>query len=223
MNVKGLIDQCRIEVADYVAPYLWTDRELIIWLAEAEEEAVIRARLLRDKSTAAICQIDVQAGISVYALDPSVVEIIYASMVLPGSTGMFPWVLGKTTSDDLDMERPSWRVMKCRPTNLIHYDTTIELDAMPDTYYTLNLEVYRLPISPMERLMDEPEINAIHHRHLLKWVKHRAYAKQDADTMDEVKSQKFLAEFVEKFGEAPDASYRKRRNANRPHRNRVSV
>ena len=54
MNLVELISQFRILARDPVAPYLWSDAELVIWFAEAEEEAIARKRLIRDSRTRAI-------------------------------------------------------------------------------------------------------------------------------------------------------------------------
>jgi hypothetical protein len=141
-------------------------------------------------------------------------------MVYTASPQMFPYVLGKSTSDDLDMMRPAWRSLVYRPTSIIPYDTSIEVDCIPDAAYTINLEVYRLPLVSMLAETDSPEINLIHHRHLIKWAKHRAYGKQDSDVQDNEKSAKYESEFEDIFGKRPDANYRKRANSNKPHRNR---
>ena len=151
-------------------------------------------------------------------LHPTVYNRTGVSRVYVGAEGL-PYILGKTTSDEMDQIRPYWRSLHYRPTALIHYDTSVEFDCIPDTSYTVNLEVYRLPMVPMSSDDDIPEINAMHHRHLVKWAKHRAYAKRDADTYNEGLSEKYLTEFEDVFGKRPNAAYRKGANANRPHRN----
>ncbi len=219
MNLGQLIAQFRTETADAVQPYLWPDPELAVYASEAEEEAAIRKRLIRESTNTAICQIAVTAGKRVYQLNPLVLEIVYASMVYTGSPGMFPYKLELTEAATLDRVRPAWRSLTYRPGAIIHYDNTMEVDSIPDTDYTINLEVYRLPANPMQYTSDEPEINGVHHRHLVKWMKYRAYSKQDADTQDLKKSEQFRLEFEAVFGPPVDASYRKHGNANQPHRN----
>ena len=220
MTLSDLIAQFRFETSDLDRKYLWDDDELTVYLNEAQDEACIRSRLIREKTNPTICQIDVVENVSIYQLDPHVIEIVYGSMIYLGAEGL-PYILGKTTSDVMDQIRPYWRSLHYRPTALIHYDTSVEFDCIPDTSYTVNLEVYRLPMVPMSSDDDIPEINAIHHRHLVKWAKHRAYAKRDADTYNEGLSEKYLTEFEDVFGKRPNAAYRKGANANRPHRNMV--
>jgi hypothetical protein len=165
--------------------------------------------------------INVSAGVTRYDLDPRVIDIVYGSLVYAGNPTMLPYPLAKTTSDELDSVRPQWRALTLRPAAIICYDTSIELDAIPDTDYTINLEVYRLPLCRMTRPDDVPEINQIHHRHLVKWALFRMAEIQDAETENKERQDKFEAQFDEYFGKRPNANNRRRQNASRPHRNRA--
>jgi hypothetical protein len=71
----------------------------------------------------------------------------------------------------------------------------------------------------VDAVVTTPEINGVHHRHLVKWALHRGYQKPDAEVYDPGKSARALAEFEDMFGKRPDANYRKRANSSRPHRN----
>jgi hypothetical protein len=221
MTLKELIAAFRTDALDRVAPYLWDDPTVTRFLNEAENEACIRQKLIREKSDPTICRIDVRQGISTYNLDQRVIDIDYASLVFVGSENMLPYVLGKTTSAELDTVRPLWRVFPFRPQNIICYDTKIEVDCVPDTDYVINIEAYRLPMVPMKHMNDCPEINPIHHRHLVKWALFRAFSMPDADTFDGKRAEIFESQFDEYFGKRPDANNRRRQNASRPHRNRA--
>jgi hypothetical protein len=72
--------------------------------------------------------------------------------------------------------------------------TTAEIpDAAALTFdLTVNLSVFRLPITAITDDGDQEfEIDEQHHEHLLLWVKHRAYSKQDAETFDRTKAKEF--------------------------------
>lgn len=71
----------------------------------------------------------------------------------------------------------------------------------------------------IDAVVTTPEINRIHHRHLIKWALHRAYQRPDAETMDAGKSKRALDEFEDYFGARPDCSLWKKSNASNPHRN----
>ena len=82
----------------------------------------------------------------------------------------------------------------------------------PTETVTINLAVYRLPIVPITTLGDQAlEIDAQHHTHLLLWMKHRAYNKQDAETFDKRKSQDFKDAFLAYCEEAKREQQRARR------------
>lgn len=222
MNLKELIATFRTDALDTVGPpYLWDNETVIRFLNEAEDEACIRQKLIREKADPELCRIDVKQGISTYDLNPKVIDIVYASLVFVGSENMLPYKLGTTTSDELDATRPMWRVLPFRPQAIIPYDTSIEVDCKPDTDYVINLEVYRLPKCQMKQLADRPEINPIHHRHLVKWALFRAFSMPDADTFDGKRAETFENQFDEYFGKRPTANNRRRQNASKPHRNRA--
>lgn len=327
MTLQQLFSQFRIEAFDNSFPQLFTDPELTLWFNEAQVEAAVRAKLLRETSNVLLTQFDIRQGVMLYPIDPRMFEIDYASLVYKGSNGMLPYVLALTTPQELDGVRPFWRTLPYRPTGIIHYDSQLGTDSLPDTDYTIKVEGYRLPLASMDTLataevlatgtvtltagttgtvatvtvngldvlgspvafnasltqtaadvvtqinlnqnkyvasslgavitltdlptagslhngyavaatftgtlaatvtamaggidavVTSPEINSAHHRHLVKWVLHRAYEKPDAETFDPDKSRRALAQFEEYFGVRPDASMRKRANASRPHRN----
>lgn len=221
MTLNDLIQSFRVDADDRIDPFLWEDDEVTRFFNEAEDEACIRARLIREKANTSICQIAVVNPTTTYALDPRIVEIAYASMVYAGAAAMFPYVLAKTSSEELDQIRPYWRAQTYRPTAIIQYDDHLELDCIPDASYTINLEVFRLPLTPMAKDTDTPEIVAKHHRHLVQWALHRAYQKPDTETLNLNKSALAETEFEKYFGSRPNADLRKRQQANRPHRNRA--
>ena len=76
--------------------------------------------------------------------------------------------------------------------------TTAEIPAATALNFdlTLNLSVFRMPLVAITDDGDQAlEIDEQHHEHLLMWVKHRAYDKQDAETFDRRKSDDFEARF----------------------------
>lgn len=60
----------------------------------------------------------------------------------------------------------------------------------------LNLTVYRLPLEPITAKGQDLEIEEQHHEHLLTWVKRCAHMKQDAETYDRGKAERFEQQFL---------------------------
>lgn len=218
MTLADLIASFRVDADDEAGPesaHLWSREEVIRFLNEAEDEACQRARLIFDSSTVAVCQITVTTAASVYALHASILDIYRAT--LTNAAGDI-CALTPTDRIELDRVRPDWRTVARRPSAFIQHDTKIELDAVVDAAYTLNLEVYRLPLTTMDFDQDVPEINRMHHRHLVQWALHRAYSKPDSETLNLDKSARAEQAFTSVFGNRPSADMRKKQQANRPHR-----
>ena len=72
----------------------------------------------------------------------------------------------------------------------------LRLIRIPVADDTLALLVERLPVQSFDALPAEFEVRSEHHLALLKWMKHLAYGKQDAETFDKNKSR----EMGEAFG-----------------------
>ncbi len=212
MNRGDLKADFRIKAQDTARPYLWPDGEVDAWFDEAESEAAVRARLIRDDA-----EIPVAIGDTVLDLPSGLFDIQYAELRASGGTA---YELFGTSRRELDGLKPGWRSRSERPAAYVHDDTKLTLGSVSDAAYTLFIEGFRTPRG-MEDDDDEPEINEIHHLNLVDWVLFRAYGKPDADTFNPGKSKEAESAFVSYFGRRSTADVRRRQNANRPHRNRV--
>ena len=218
MDLLELITSFRTYTKDKSEPYMWTDDDVTLWLNEAEKEAALRARLLFDK-TSSFCTLNVVTGTSVYALDSLINEIEYAYLTDSGSV-KYPLTL--TDRIQLNDDNPYWRDSTFPPARFIQDDTQIEIAGVMGQDYTLNLEVYRMPLKNIEdNTSDTPEIAGYHHEHLIKWVLHRAYLVNDSDKYNAKLSKQYLKEFEDYFGLRPRANLRKREQANRPQGNKA--
>lgn len=218
MNLGELRDTFRRDVKDTSTPYLFSDESIDEWINEAEEEACLRGRLIFDNETPTICEIGTTTDTTRYDLHESITELVHASITKSSGEVVDLSILDRREADRLQYDR---RTLTQEPTAIIHHDTWIEYDCIPEADYTLNIEVYRTPKNPMANDGDTPEINARHHKRLLDWVKHKAFEIPDTDTMDLGRTMKYEARFERYFGKRPTADMRKRQNANTPHRNQA--
>lgn len=215
MTLEELIAQFRTDSDDKELPYLSSDADVTQWLNEATEEACIRAKLIRDVSTAAVCSIAVTAPTRVYTLHTAVIDITRAAFTPTGSSTEY--VLDITDQIEQDRNFSDWRTRVDVPRQIIQDDTTIQLGCIPSTNGVLAIECYRLPLLNIEDRTDEsPEIGRIHHRHLVYWALHRCFQRPDAEVYDQGRSDRGLMEFTKVFGLRPDANYRRDFQANRP-------
>lgn len=207
MTGDELIADFRSVSQDSADGQLWSDEDVLRWLDEAQQEAVVRARLLHESTNTAICNIAVTSGASVYSLHASLYEIDHIAFLATGATTRTPLKL--VSREELDRIRPDWRDKTGTPEFAIQTDKQLRLTPTPDVTGTVLLEGYRLPLVTLEDSGKTPEINAAHHRHLVHWVLHRAYGIQDADSFDPNRSAKSEAAFTDYFGSRPDADLRR--------------
>lgn len=218
MDLDGLIAQFRREADDKVAPYLWSDEDVTAWLDEAEEEAAIRACLIRETTDPAICQVAVTAEQAGYTLHEKVLHVTHAQFQPAGDTARHK--LDVVTREMLDKIDLRWRERAPGvPRYLVHEPNQAAVLVPPPAIDgTLALEVQRLPLQSMD-LTGAPEIGSAHHRHLVDWALFKAFSKPDAETID--KDRAVLAEgrFNAYFGLRRDAHLGRDHAADRPHHN----
>lgn len=217
MSLDELIDAFYSEVNDRADPHLTSKSDVTRYLDEAEEEACIRADLLFDQSTPAVCDIAVVAGTSVYKLHTAVLNITKAYFTPTGGTEVELCIIDRL---ELDRRERGWRKRTETPRYLIQDDVRIQLGCIPEAAGSLRIECYRLPLRSIED-SDKPEIHRAHHRHLVKWVSYRAYATPDSELFDPARSARSLAEFEQQFGYHPGAHLKRNFETDTAMRNQV--
>ena len=159
MTLQQMIALFRTEAFDNSNPPLFADTEIITWLNEAQVEAAIRMKLLRENTNPLFCKYDIRESVMDYPVDSRMFQIEYASLIFQGANGMLPYVLAVTSAEELDGVRPFWRTLPFRPTGIIVYDTSFRTDALPNSNFTISVEGYRLPNATMDQ-QPVPEVLA---------------------------------------------------------------
>lgn len=211
MTLEQLRALYRSLARDEAEPYLAGYELVDSLLNEAEEQAALRARLLHDDSTAAVCEIDVEEVSGsiphTYTLHASLYELTMVRLFTPADGD--PVELKLVSREWLNKNKPDWRESTDDPAYVIQQDTTLRIVPAPTAEGLLTLEGYRLPLAPMVDDEDTPEINGAHHRHLVQWVMHRVFGVPDSEIFDAKRSGLALAEFERHFGPAVDADLRR--------------
>lgn len=215
MTLQDLIARFRILAADKAQPPLWSDAEVTMWLNDAQRQACIRGRLIREDENKAVCLISMQEGKQTYKLHPKVYEIINLRFV-GASRARLAVIVSR---EWLDNHCPDWRDNPNPPEMVIQDDTTIRIVGVPVIGETLRLECYRLPMDDMTQSDDEPEIHEAHHEHLIQWALHKAFSVVDADGFDAQRSDRAEKEFTRYFGVMPDADLRRKTREDVIHHN----
>ena len=206
MRREALRRRVRLLAQDTTLPYLWQDEDIDDWLNEAQQEAAIRARLLRatPASHPALCEFSLTAGETAIALPEQLYEISYQEWVI----GAERRPLKLVSREWMDTTLPGWRAMPAaEPDYLVQDRQALEVVPPPIADGAVLIEGYRLP-EPMGADDEEPGIPLAHHIHLVQWALHVGYSLPDAETFNPGKSQAAEAEFTRYFGARPDADLR---------------
>ena len=202
MNLEELISRTRALLDDTnPEAHLWEDEDLIAYANAAQREACRRADLLIDSSTPSVCRINLVAGTAVYPLSPLVIKVIRAVL---SSTNT---ILHHLRTKDLDYSVNQWTTRTGTPEAFVidSQSNAIRVYPIPVSTDILRLTVSRYPLNELSDPSDTPEIDEQYHFGLIDWMCHLAYMKQDAETVDLIKSKSFQTFFDEKFGPRPSA------------------
>lgn len=214
MLAKDLRDLFRQQTVDTEEPYLWSDLEVYLYMAEAYRTFVRLTGGIPDTSDGpneAITKVPIVAGNSTSPISPlilkfrtcyaqsdqhpiDVINNIEESKLTSGNFGA-SYDYGNYLSN-VRNNSPG-RVTKMIVGNargLVRWVLTPKDDDVA------LLDVYRLPLDyPDQSNADSymfPEIGEEHHFQLLKWMMHLAYSKQDTETFDKGKTVEFANQFA---------------------------
>lgn len=203
-----LRERYRTRVDDRAEPQLWTDADADAFLNEAVREAAVRARLFRDETTPAVCQVALVAGQTRYPLDSRVIEVIHARIngenddLFRNVNGAFRgWQYGTGTADEYAVVREG--------ANLV-----LVLDrappAAPAIITRVDLAVYRLPLNDMVADTDPCELPLELQFPMLHWAAYLSFDTPNSDQTDTKRRDDAEAAFEKAFGERVSADiYRK--------------
>lgn len=217
MTLQDLIRRFRVLSGDRAEPYLCADEDVKDWFNDAQQQACIRGRLLREDS-AGMCRIDLEPGRTSYKLHQALYEIIHARIVPASGKARTVRLVSRELLDD---ERPGWRDDAEPATLAVQDDTRLRIVGAIAAGDTLALECYRLPLRALEDGQDEPEIHRAHHEHLIQWALHKAFSVVDGELFDPKRSELAAAEFTRYFGLLPDADLRRATRTDVQHFNRA--
>lgn len=218
-----LVSILRNQYLDDVAePYLWTNTELLRYLSEAQNEACERANLIIDESTVSVCQFPVLTGITGYSLSDKVLLVKRVSF---GTAATCAYPLVQRTRSYLDQAHPGWGNHSGKPMAYICEDNG-EITIVPPAFGTTGtdgvtstsgtsgtafLQVSRYPLNELSLTstagsgtaglgITYPEVPAQYHLKLLSWAARCAFLKNDSETFNLAKSEKYEAMFDRDFG-----------------------
>lgn len=205
MTTPELIIALRELLDDEKLPYLWHDSALVRYLNDAERQAARRAYLLIDRNTASICLLSLIASTASYVLHSKVLQIRRATV---DSSEIPLLVKTKEEVDYLLNIGDTWASVGAGIPEIVIHEANDELIFYPppQSADTARLEVARLPLNDLTNVdTSSPEIPIVYHEDLILWGAHRAFMKNDSDSISVGLSKEYEDKFERRFGSLPTA------------------
>lgn len=183
MDTLALIREFRTDVDDNVAPFLWSD-ELVASYADDAQKMFCRLTNGIADATSQMCEVEISAGEAFATTDKRILKI---RSITRGSDGRDIRLVNVENLAETGLrldDRPGSVVAAVSGME----DHKLRWVSVPAADDVARLVVYRLPLRAVTTIKAPLEIDEQHHRALLLWMKHLAYAKQDTDTADAIKS-----------------------------------
>jgi hypothetical protein len=203
--VTELFDLFRSDVGDDVTPNLWSDDEIYSYMDDAFKMFARLTGGIPDTSSD-VCRVDISAGDEYSDVSPRILK--FREAFLESTRRPLKIInnedLQSMTREDydrvipFDVNRPG--AVRCMVIGLERNGKAgrVRWVNLPEVADVALLSVYRLPLKTLvEGVNDEAlyEINEEHHVNLLPWMRYRAYAKDDAETLDRGQSNANRAVF----------------------------
>lgn len=195
--------------------YLWSDQTLLAFMDDAHKRFARGSLCIRDSSSY-VTQVQLQTGVTNYALDPSIIAVISAKFpsdpadLARGGHAAF----GTFRTPDTYFWDPS-QLATLPPGKPVAFSTDEELQEddygsrsvitmrvypAPSSDYNatvLNMRVVRMPTETISsaNLTYVPEIPEVYHLDMLDWAAYRALRIVDRDTENPGRAQEFRAAF----------------------------
>lgn len=202
MESHELLELFRCDTVDDVEPYLWSTPEVYQYINDAYFMFVRLTGGIPDGSSK-VTTLTATTDVATTPLDESIMRIRTARNVTlqnrPVKIINIQDVDNLTTEDYGVLERISQIDVSGRPDYMVigEEEDQVRWVNVPDADYTIQLVVERLPLVPITgQRQPFTGVRQEHHYHLLKWVRHLAYRKQDADTFDLSKSDQEENDFI---------------------------
>lgn len=208
MTIPELILLFRKQVQDLNKPYLWDDVEVLQYLIAAQDKFVTKTGGIRDSSTRALTDVSVVVGEVFAPHSPYILRVRSAKLLtaqrsldVVNEADIGRYVVsdyGLITPEYLDDEDTG----DVKAIVLGVEDNKIRWLKVPVTADTCRMNIMRLPYPRIKDLNGCLEIQEQFHMDLLLWMKHLAYAKQDAEVFDKRASEDYERQFYDRCDEA---------------------
>ncbi len=202
MESHELLQRFRCDAVDDVAPYLWSTEEVYRYINDAYFMFVRLTGGIPD-GTSAATQLTAATGIATTPLHKSVMRVRTATNVTDNNREIDVINIDdveELTTEDYGVLRRMNRIDVPGPVRYMiigEEEGYVRWVNVPSYDTTVQLVIERLPLIPITGKQQQLKgVRDEHHEHLLKWVRHLAYRKQDADSFNLIKSDQERDDFV---------------------------
>ena len=198
-----LLAQFRDEMDDEAAPHLWSDALVYGYIDDAQKMFYRLTDGIPDGTTVAVTQLSIVPTTQWYDTHTSILKIREAYRT---DTGRPITVLNHEDMASQNM-RFDGRAGPLAAMIIGIEDYKVRVWPVPNETVTVQMNVFRLPL--LNITGDQAMVVADQHLvHLLDWVKHRAYSKQNAETFDRTRAKEFDEKFRAYCTAAKDEQHR---------------
>lgn len=190
MSMAALLSAFRAEMVDTLEPYLWSDDDFFRYADDAQIKFCTLTDGLTDASSD-LTKVEIVPDQEWYDLDERILKLRTASRL---DTGRAVSVVNPETSDFKDVRFDG----STGPVKALVWgleENKVRAWPMPSETVTIQMAVFRLPLTSIVDVDSTLEIAARHHTPLLLWIQSLAYLKQDSETFNKSQSQDFEMRF----------------------------
>lgn len=185
-TVSDLIKAFREDERDTVAPYFWSDSQLVRFANGALTAFAEKTKRIIDDGF----ELEFRQGDGVLDYPESIIDVIDAEITVGAKT----WPIDVRSPGEIRLSR----MPKRGKVLLVLADNSVgklRLVPAPAESGVLALQAVRRPLKELGKDSKIPDVNPVHREYLLLHMKHRAYNVADSEVMDAAKGAGFLLEF----------------------------
>lgn len=217
MELQDLIEEFRNQVSDTALPCLWSDDEVLRYAIDAQDQLVRMTGGIADVTVALadigspqtrLQDLDVVVGQPYAALSPYILRHRTARLLTVKQDiriinhSDLPITQGRASTTDYGLLGQSLQLDDTETGEVLYgmlglRDGYVRWLRVPASVDTCRLSVFRLPYPRIAAQEDNLEVKEQHHLHLIKWMKHLAYSKQDGEVYDKGQAEGARAAFVD--------------------------
>lgn len=223
MNLETLLDTLRRlylnDRSDRISgssDYLWEDKDLVMYINEAQLKFAIETYCLHDATTPEVVNVTIRSGVDTYNLHPAIIDVVTAriststvDMTRVGHSALSSY----TNPADRVMYSSQFEHLNPGPPLAFATDETLVEDD-EGTISALQMRIYPVPRDeddgtllklrvvrkPLDDLVASslsaiPEIPRENHLELLAWAAHLALSIEDQDAGNSASADKWAAKF----------------------------